>query len=392
MLQAQQVLQNRYQLQRRLGHNLARQTWLAQDVAAAEPTSVVIKLLAFHPQLQWDDWKLFEREIQVLQQLQHPQIPTYRDRFTCETAPGWSWVGLVQDYIPGASLQQRLDQGQRFSETDVRQIAADVLTILHDLHSLSPPLLHRDLKPSNLILTPTQTIYLVDFGAVQDRAIATGGSFTVVGTYGYTPLEQFGGRAVPASDLYALGATLIHLLTGVAPADLPQQDFHLLWHEAASHLNPNLCLWLDRLVEPAVERRFACAAQALQALEATSHSTAIALDLSATSDSAIQLYQSPDRLDLRILRSPQSLSTYVRMGGHLLLSFGLLALPLSLSAVALTPLTQMAEFKAAMLPVLACTPFLLFFHAFFMAGFGVFSGFRSELLALKPADNCDREG
>lgn len=390
MLQAQQVLQNRYQLQRLLGHNLARQTWLAKDLAAPEPTLVVIKLLAFHPQLQWDDWKLFEREIQVLQQLQHPQIPTYRDRFTCETAPGWSWVGLVQDYIPGASLQQQLDQGQRFSELEIRQIAADVLGILHDLHSLSPPLLHRDLKPSNLILTPTQTVYLVDFGAVQDRAIATGGSFTVVGTYGYTPLEQFGGRAIPASDLYALGATLIHLLTGVAPADLPQQDFRLLWHKAALHLNPNLRLWLDRLVEPTVEHRFACATQALQALEATSDSTAIALDVD--SDSIVQSHQSGDRFDLQILRSPQSLSTYLRMGGHLCLSFVLLSLPLSLSAIALTPLTQMAEFKAAMLPVLACTPFLLFFHAFLMAGLGVFSGFSSELLALKPVSNDDYEG
>ena len=71
-------------------------------------------------------------------------------------------------------------------------------------------MLHRDIKPSNLILGEDEQVYLVDFGAVQDKVAPSCTTFTVVGTYGYTPMEQFGGRAVPASDLYALGATLIH--------------------------------------------------------------------------------------------------------------------------------------------------------------------------------------
>jgi Serine/threonine protein kinase len=92
------------------------------------------------------------------------------------------------------------------------------------LHELSPPVLHRDIKPSNLILDDSEQIYLVDFGAVQAQASVTGVTFTVVGTSGYAPLEQFWGRgAVAASDLYALGATLIHLLTNTYPADLPQK-------------------------------------------------------------------------------------------------------------------------------------------------------------------------
>lgn len=74
--------------------------------------------------------------------------------------------------------------------------------------------MHRDIKPSNLIWGEDQHVYLVDFGAVQAQAAVTGVTFTVVGTSGYAPLEQFWGRAVAASDLYALGATLIHLLTG----------------------------------------------------------------------------------------------------------------------------------------------------------------------------------
>jgi serine/threonine protein kinase len=168
---------------------------------------------------------LFEREAQVLKQLNHPRIPQYRDYFAIDDR--MLWFGLVQDYIPGTSLKDLLSQGKRFSQEQVRQIAVEVLQILIYLHELNPPVLHRDIKPSNLILGDDGQVYLVDFGAVQDRAAKEGATFTVVGTYGYAPMEQFGGRTVPASDLYALGTTLIHLLTGIAPADLPQDDLRI---------------------------------------------------------------------------------------------------------------------------------------------------------------------
>ena len=229
MLQAEQVLQRRYQLQRQIGQNPGRQTWLAQDVEASPAESVIVKLLAFSPQMQWDEFKLFEREAQVLEQLNHPRIPRYRDYFSIdkERGAGLYWFGLVQQYIPGASLRQLLDEGKRFTETQVRKIATDILEILIYLHELEPSVLHRDIKPSNLIFTEDEQVYLVDFGAVQNQAVTEGVTFTVVGTTGYAPLEQFWGKTVPASDLYALGATLIHLLTGTAPADLPQQDLRI---------------------------------------------------------------------------------------------------------------------------------------------------------------------
>jgi serine/threonine protein kinase len=93
-------------------------------------------------------------------------------------------------------------------------------------------------------------IYLVDFGAVQDRATAEGVTFTVVGTSGYAPPEQLWGRTVAASDLYALGATLIHLLTGIAPADLPQDNLRI---QFADRVNLDSCFadWLEQLTEPA---------------------------------------------------------------------------------------------------------------------------------------------
>lgn len=264
MLQAEQILHERYQLKRQLGHNAGRQTWLAEDIGVSPPELVIVKLLAFGGNVQWDDLKLFEREAQILKQLNHSRIPKYRDYFSIDDHS--LWFGLVHEYLPGISLKEELIQGKRFTQTEIYQIADDVLKILEFLHQLNPTVLHRDIKPSNLIWGEDEQIYLVDFGAVQDRATREGATFTVVGTYGYAPMEQFGGRAVPASDLYALGATLIHLLTGTAPADLPQRKLRLCFEDQVN-LTPKLVKWLKKLTEPAPEERFKTASEALSALE-----------------------------------------------------------------------------------------------------------------------------
>jgi serine/threonine protein kinase len=266
MLQTEQILQERYQIQSQLGNNGIRQTWLAKDLQAsnAEKSLVVVKLLAFGGTVQWDDLKLFEREAQILKQLNHPRIPRYFDYFCIDDRT--LWFGLVQEYIPGESLKERLAVGKRFTQKQVKKIAAEILNILMYLHEMNPGVLHRDIKPSNLILGEDNRIYLVDFGAVQDKAAKEGVTFTVVGTYGYAPMEQFGGRAVPASDLYALGATLIHLLTGIPPAELPQQDLRLQFAERVN-LSPSFLKWLQKLIEPAPEQRFTSARQALDVLK-----------------------------------------------------------------------------------------------------------------------------
>lgn len=263
MLTVDRVLQDRYQLKQKLGHNAGRQTWLAKDLETSE--SVVVKLLTFGGDVQWDDLKLFEREAQVLQQLDHPRIPKYRDYFSIDDKS--LWFGLVQEYIPGKSLRELLDGGKKFTDAQVFNIAMAVLEILMYLHELSPSVLHRDIKPSNLIAGEDEQIYLVDFGAVQDKASAEGKTFTVVGTYGYAPMEQFGGRAVPASDLYALGATLIHLLTGLSPAELPQADDASIQFSDRTSAAPRLIKWIEKLTAPAVKFRFSNARQALAAFE-----------------------------------------------------------------------------------------------------------------------------
>ncbi|MEH1922015.1 serine/threonine protein kinase [Nostoc sp.] len=266
MLQPEQILQERYQIQRQLGNNGIRQTWQALDLQASdgENSIVVVKLLAFGGTVQWDDLKLFEREAQILKQLNHPCIPRYIDYFCIDDRT--LWFTLIQEYIPGESLKDKLAVGKRFSEKRARKIAVEVLNILTYLHELNPGVLHRDIKPSNLIWGEDNRIYLVDFGAVQDKAAREGVTFTVVGTYGYAPMEQFGGRAVPASDLYALGATLIHLLTGTSPSDLPQQDLRLQFTDRVN-LSPSFVSWLQKLIEPAPEQRFTSANQAINALK-----------------------------------------------------------------------------------------------------------------------------
>ena len=263
MLNPGEIVNQRYQLQSKLGRNAGRQTWLAKDTAA-EDNLVVVKLLAFGGDVEWVDLKLFEREAQTLQQLNHNCIPQYLDYFAIGDRN--LWFGLVQQYIPGNSLRELLDKGKRFSVSEVEQIAREVLDILLYLHGYNPPLLHRDIKPSNLMMGEDGHIHLVDFGAVQDRAATEGATFTVVGTYGYAPMEQFGGKAVPASDLYSLGATIVHLLTRTPPGDLPTENLRLQFQDRVS-LNPPFAKWLDTMLHPAVERRYSNAQEALQGLD-----------------------------------------------------------------------------------------------------------------------------
>jgi len=353
MLQTQQVLNQRYQLQRQLGNNAGRQTWITQDLATSPTETVIVKLLAFSPQMQWEEFKLFEREAQVLKQLNHPQIPKYRDYFSLDkdTGEGLCWFGLVQQYIPGASVRELLNQGKRFTEKQVERLATDVLEILIYLHSLNPPVLHRDIKPSNLILGEDKKIYLVDFGAVQNQAAAEGVTFTVVGTTGYAPLEQFWGRTVPASDLYALGATLIHLLTGTTPADLPQENLRIQFRDRVS-VNPRLSRWIETLTEPHLEQRFTSASEALEALRSKHYLKTSLATFPQPKGSRVKLKKSAEKLSIKIPNKKRSILKIIQLGANLILTVG--SLPFLLLSALITLGIVMSS-----LTVLFWNPFLL---------------------------------
>lgn len=265
---SKEILADRYQCDRRLGKQAGRQTLLARDLKTQQ--QVVVKLLSFSSDFNWEDLKLFEREVETLKSLAHPAIPLYLDSFEIDT-PNRKGFALVQTYIEAKSLQEYLSDGRTFSESEVKQLATALLDILAYLHRRQPPVIHRDIKPSNILLknrsgNSVGEVYLVDFGAVQTLATQQGKTVTVVGTYGYMPPEQFGGRAVPASDLYSLGATLIALITKQHPADLPQQDLQLEF-EQFTQLSPGFTNWLKWMTHPSLERRPASAQIAKEVLE-----------------------------------------------------------------------------------------------------------------------------
>lgn len=262
--QTGEIVQERYRISHVLGQGGIGNTYAAEDLQTGD--RVALKALSLRRMNEWKILELFEREAKVLAQLDHPAIPRYLDYFQIDHERDRDFY-IVQQLVEGRSLAQEITNGWHGTEADVKKIAEQVLNVLIYLHELKPPVVHRDIKPQNLILQPNGKIALVDFGAVQDtyRNTQVGGS-TVVGTYGYMPPEQFRGKAVPATDLYALGATILFLLTGRSPADLPEVRFKINFRGSVD-ISPHFADWLDKMIEPAIEDRFTSARQALTSLQ-----------------------------------------------------------------------------------------------------------------------------
>ena len=258
-----EIINDRYSILHILGQGGIGITYAAKDLETGE--KVALKAVSLRRNDDFKVLELFEREARVLAQLKHPAIPSYIDYFEVGKRRD-RFFYLAQQLADGQSLAGLIENGWRPSITEVRWIANQILDILVYLQQLTPPVIHRDIKPHNIIRRNDGQIFLVDFGAVQDvyHQTITGGS-TVVGTYGYMAPEQFRGKAVLATDLYGLGATLIYLLTGKTPADLPQRKLKI---DFRSHLriNKQFAGWLDRMIEPVAEDRFSTAKEALAVL------------------------------------------------------------------------------------------------------------------------------
>ncbi len=357
------ALQHRYRAQTLLGQRGGRTTILAQDRLSGQ--AVVIKLLRFDAEFEWDSLKLFEREATTLETLQHPAIPRYLDCLEFEDGHWQGWA-LVQTYIEGMSLDQWLQQGRTFSAAEVQQLAQALLEILCYLHGRHPPVIHRDLKPSNILLRNASAhsigeVFLVDFGAVQTLAVQEGKTHTVVGTYGYMPPEQFGGRTVPASDLYSLGATLIALVTGQHPADLPQENLRLKFD--APTLGPGLRRWLQQLTEPSLDQRFGSAEAALAAL---SHLASGAADTELSPVGEPRVARRPPDSRAAVLKTHNRLEILVApVGGHLGLWF------LGTFAIAWNSFLVMWTGMALWIPFPFNLGFLLFSLPFWTVGVGM---------------------
>ena len=262
---AGQLLGDRYEIEEELGKQAGRRTVLARDLTTN--IQVVVKLLFLDDELDPEDLKLFGREVETLQSIDHPCIPKFLEYFE-EILPMSHAIALVQTYVPGKSFQQIIDRGRTFTEPEVKQMGVILLKILSHLHSQNPPILHRDLKPSSIVLGSDRRPHLVDFGSVKMLKSMESVNFTMVGTYGYMPPEQFSGRTVLASDLYSLGMTLIAMLTGKSPTDLPRQKGYYDL-SSSGDLSSSFVTWLHSITETNLTRRLKSVEEALQMLKAT---------------------------------------------------------------------------------------------------------------------------
>lgn len=281
------ILGDRYRIVRQLGQGGFGRTYLAEDLNRFNELCV---LKEFAPQVQGTQalqkgQELFQREAGVLYKLQHPQIPRFRELFRANF-DDQGYLFLVQDYVEGSSyhalLNVRKQQGISFNEAEVTQLLLQLLPVLEYIHALG--VIHRDISPDNIILRKSDYLpVLIDFGGVKEVAATVVSQFgqtvsnptvelaTRLGKVGYAPHEQiFSGNVSPQSDLYALAATVLVLLTGKEPQELiDDQTLWWNWRREVS-LSPNFGNILDKMLMPAKSDRPSSAREILQAL--TPHS------------------------------------------------------------------------------------------------------------------------
>lgn len=257
---------DRYTVLRTLGQGAFGRTLLAQDAQSGR--HVAIKMLDTQKVDSIKAFELFEREAAVMRSVRHHGVPEIYDslRASWEDRPA---AFLVMEYVEGKSLDTLIKERHHLDPGEASHLLLELLGVLDYLHSRVPPILHRDIKPSNIILRPDGYPALVDFGAVRS-AIAPAGQdgSTIVGTYGYMPYEQHMGQATPASDLYALAATFLHLLTGNAPPTFMNEEGRIAVPETLPG-GARQRQVLSRMLQPSPAQRYQSARDVRQALLVT---------------------------------------------------------------------------------------------------------------------------
>ncbi len=275
------LLDGRYRVLRELGGGGFGKTYEVQD---SDPQNLdednseykVLKVLLHnHPKYV----ELFEREVNVLSRLSHPGIPKVEPdaHFTFyvknSNAPLYC---LVMEKIEGLNLNQYITQrGKCISQKIAIQWLMQLLRILEEIHHHN--FFHRDIKPSNIMLRSTGQLVLIDFGTareVTDTYLSKQSSGEVTGLFsaGYSPIEQLNGQAVPQSDFFALGRTMVYLLTGKHPSELyDSQVDQLNWRERVPELFPELADVIDNIMARLPNQRPSSAQVILNQLENVYH-------------------------------------------------------------------------------------------------------------------------
>ena len=268
------LLNNRYRILRTLGAGGFGNTFLAEDTYMPSGRRCVIKQLkpvTHDPQAYKIVQERFGREAAVLEELGdgNNQIPRLFAYFS-ETGQFY----LVQEYIEGDTLTQKVEKGGTLSENEVKQILVSLLPVLDYVHSRR--MIHRDIKPDNVIIRQRDELpVLIDFGAVKEAMktqVNVPGNqphSMVIGTPGFMSAEQAGGRPTYTSDLYSLGLVAVFLLTGKLPQELETdaRTGEFLWRQTAAKINPNLATVIDRAIRFNASDRFATPREMLNDLQ-----------------------------------------------------------------------------------------------------------------------------
>ncbi|WP_071191942.1 serine/threonine-protein kinase [Trichormus sp. NMC-1] len=266
------ILQNRYRIIHVLGQGGFGRTYLAEDQRRFNELCAIKELMLTDTGVHAGKkaQELFQREAATLYQIEHPQIPKFREKFEQDQR-----FFLVQDYVAGKTYQMLLAErqavGQTFTEAEVLELLHALLPVLEHLHGLG--IIHRDISPDNLILRDSDNKpVLIDFGVVKELATRlhspTKTPATTVGKLGYAPSEQMqSGRAYPNSDLYALAVTAIVLLTGKEPVDLFDET-QLTWNwQQWVQVQPGFAEVLQRMLSYIPGDRYQSAAEVKSALQ-----------------------------------------------------------------------------------------------------------------------------
>ena len=265
------VLNGRYEIVRKIGGGGMGAVYLATDRNLGGILRAVKEMIQSYIEETQQDKAIsdFKRESMLLTSLDHSSIPTIYDYFYDEKEGRFY---LVMKYISGGDLASRLRSSPegRIDEETVVGWAAQIADVLDYLHNRQPPIVYRDLKPANIMIdSNTERTMLIDFGIArwinkEEKGV------TAVGTMGYAPPELFSGKVEPSSDIYSLGSTMFHLLTGADPQSNPLLIFDFQKHPRPRQINPQLSDQIEKIllkmVEYSAEKRYKTAGEVRDAL------------------------------------------------------------------------------------------------------------------------------
>lgn len=261
MLEVGSLVDGKYKILNKVGQGGMSVVYLAMNERANKQWAV--------KEVRKDGIKDFEvvkqglvAETDILKKLSHPNLPSIVDVIDTED----SFI-IIMDYIQGNSLNQALDEFGAQPQEHVIAWAKQLCDVLGYLHTRTPAIIYRDMKPANVMLKPDGNVTLIDFGTAREFKEKNLADTTCLGTVGYAAPEQFGGmgQTDARTDIYCLGATLYHLVTGMNPCEPPYEI------KPIREINPSLSSGLERIIQKCTQRdpndRYQSAAELMYALE-----------------------------------------------------------------------------------------------------------------------------